>query len=113
MWLFTIARNKHVSWCRWATIDLRRFVAAEVDVGGPPQVVDELHDLDRALRALPAGHREVLLLVGVEGMDPSQAAQVLGLTPEATRQRLSRARAALTEALGEDRPTRVVRKEQR
>jgi len=48
---------------------------------------------------LPEAHREVLLLVGVEGLDGAQAADVLGIRPEAFRQRLSRARTALAEAL--------------
>jgi RNA polymerase sigma-70 factor, ECF subfamily len=42
----------------------------------------------------------VLLLVGVEGLAADQAAIVLGIRPDAVRQRLARARAALAEALG-------------
>ena len=45
-----------------------------------------------ALAGLPATYREVLLLVGVEGLSPSEAARVCGVSPEALRQRLSRAR---------------------
>jgi DNA-directed RNA polymerase specialized sigma24 family protein len=41
----------------------------------------------------------VLLLVGVEGLTPSEAAIVCGLTPEALRQLLARARAALALAI--------------
>ena len=60
-------------------------------------------DLERALASLPDIHREVLLLVGVEGLDVAQAAAVLSIRPDAARQRLARARAALAEALGEHR----------
>jgi RNA polymerase sigma-70 factor (ECF subfamily) len=103
-WLFTIARNKHRSWRRWAALDFTRYVfdAFETEkVSGPstPDMGDELVHLELALRSLPEAHREVLLLVGVEGLEGTQAADVLGIKPEAFRQRLSRARAALTEAL--------------
>jgi DNA-directed RNA polymerase specialized sigma24 family protein len=53
--------------------------------------------------------REVLLLVGVEGMSPSEAAVVCGVTPEAMRQRLKRARSLLAERLAESGPRPVVR----
>ncbi len=103
-WLFTIARNKFRSWRRWAALDFTRYVfdAFETEkVSGPgaPDTNDELVHLELALRGLSEGHREVLLLVGVEGLEGTQAADVLGIKPEAFRQRLARARAALTEAL--------------
>ena len=43
-----------------------------------------------------------MLLVGVAGLDHSDAADVCGLTPEALRQRLHRARQALSRALERD-----------
>lgn len=103
-WLFTIARNKHRSWRRWAALDFTRYVfdafdAESVSAPGAPDAGDELDALELALRGLPEAHREVLLLVGVEGLDEAQAADVLGIRPEAFRQRLSRARTALAEAL--------------
>jgi RNA polymerase sigma-70 factor (ECF subfamily) len=48
---------------------------------------------------LPLAQREILLLVAVEGFSPSQAAAILRLRPEAARQRLRRARAAIGAAL--------------
>jgi len=103
-WLFTIARNKHRSWRRWAALDFTRYVldafeTETVSGSGAPDTRDELVHLELALRGLPEAHREVLLLVGVEGLEGHQAAEVLGIKPEAFRQRLSRARAALTAAL--------------
>ena len=47
--------------------------------------------LEGALASLSVEAREVLLLVGVEGMTPSEAAVICGVTPEAMRQRLKRA----------------------
>ena len=54
-----------------------------------------------ALSELPALYREALLLVAIEGMRPAEAAMVCGITPEAMRQRLSRARAAIAKRLDE------------
>jgi DNA-directed RNA polymerase specialized sigma24 family protein len=52
------------------------------------------------------------LLVGVAGLDHSDAADVCGITPEALRQRLHRARATLANALdAETRPATPVLKE--
>jgi RNA polymerase sigma-70 factor (ECF subfamily) len=55
--------------------------------------------LERALASLPPASREVLLLVGVEGFEQEQAAAMLGITYDALRQRLARARAQLAERL--------------
>lgn len=75
--LFTIARNAFASHRCWALLDWSRLATfgAESSV-----VFDETPDvhqerahtvalLDEALRHLPIASREVLLLVGVEGMD--------------------------------------------
>jgi RNA polymerase sigma-70 factor (ECF subfamily) len=43
--------------------------------------------------------REALVLVGVEGLAPRDAAAVLGISDAALRQRLHRARATLREEL--------------
>ena len=111
-WLFTVARNLYYSYCR-----SRALSEAASDgliglwPGGRPRpspfeetAARELERrVERGLAALPAPYREALLLVGVEGLTPSEAAGVCGLTPEAFRQRLSRARAALDRELGEIR----------
>jgi DNA-directed RNA polymerase specialized sigma24 family protein len=44
---------------------------------------------------------QTALLVGLEGLTPTEAAVMCGISPEALRQRLSRARAALGERLRE------------
>ena len=58
--------------------------------------------VERALAVLPSTSREVLLLVGVAGLSHSDAADVCGVTPEALRQRLHRAREALATVLERD-----------
>ena len=103
-WIFTITRNRFLSARRRADpaalagdpAALERHAAAPAPTDDPA-----CRDLERALASLPEVHREILLLVGVEGLDAAQAAAVLSIRPDAARQRLARARAALAAALGE------------
>ncbi|MBX3208171.1 MAG: RNA polymerase sigma factor [Labilithrix sp.] len=107
--LFTIARNAFLSYRRWAMLDLSRLVTMGLDTLvaiSPDPTPDEEHEraraialLERALQALSVGSREVLLLVGVEGLEHDEVAAILGVSPEAMRQRLSRARAQLAEKM--------------
>lgn len=61
---------------------------------------DELRlDLVRALESLPAMYRDVILLRDMEQLTISEAAQRLGITREATKSRLLRARALVREYL--------------
>jgi RNA polymerase sigma-70 factor (ECF subfamily) len=114
-WLFTVARRLAVSHGRW-----RRFTSAALAVAGRVPAAnmaaapfDEtaarevMAQLENALLRLPPAHREVLLLIAVEGMDAEHAAAVIGIRPEALRQRLSRARALLTVELAEASPSIV------
>jgi RNA polymerase sigma-70 factor, ECF subfamily len=65
--------------------------------------------LEAALGEMPPIYREVLLLVGFEGLQPGDAAAVCGITPEALRQRLSRGRTLLSQRLKtEELPHEVV-----
>ena len=52
-------------------------------------------------------YREALLLVAFDDLRPAEAAVVCGITPEAMRQRVSRARAMLARKL-EERDARVL-----
>ena len=55
--------------------------------------------LARALASLPLAYREALLLVAIEGLRHSEAAEICGVTTEAMRQRVSRGRALLVRHL--------------
>jgi RNA polymerase sigma-70 factor (ECF subfamily) len=110
-WLFTVARNLHVSYVRSRLLEdsaTGGLTAVWPSGASPPSPFEataarELERrVERALASLPAASREVLLLVGVAGLDHSDAADVCGITPEALRQRLHRARALLTRALEAD-----------
>jgi RNA polymerase sigma-70 factor (ECF subfamily) len=107
-WLFRVARNLHVDWLRSRKLDAAR-TAELTAVNLPPAAGPDPFDafasgeagraLERALAALPAPLREILLLVGLEGMAPHEAARICGLTQEAARKRLQRARDALAVSL--------------
>jgi RNA polymerase sigma-70 factor (ECF subfamily) len=107
-WLFTVARNLFISYCR--SRQLEEYDAASLiglwPAGSPrPSPFEEAaareleRRIERALARLPARHREALLLVSVEGLSPAEAAAACALSPETFRQRLSRARAALDREL--------------
>jgi RNA polymerase sigma-70 factor (ECF subfamily) len=55
--------------------------------------------LEEALRTLSAPHREVLVLRDVEGLSAAEVAQVTGLSVDAVKSRLHRARSALRSRL--------------
>lgn len=120
-WLFTVARNLFLSHRRWRLLDADRVQEFfrihrdDRDEGCPFETIAatelERH-VEEALASLPLKYREVLLLVAVEGMTPSDAARICELKPEAMRKRLQRARELLTEGLkGLDRGLVVAFKE--
>ena len=109
-WLFTVARNLYVSYRRSRLLE----DAESADAAGlwsmsapSPSPLDlaEASQMERriaaALASLPAIYREALLLVAVEELRPSEAAAICGITAEAMRQRLSRARGLLERRLTE------------
>lgn len=105
-WLFTVARNLYRSHRRWALLDAGRLrelgLLRAANPPGPFEAAAESaarRELEAALAVLPLEQREVLLLCSVSGFEPTEAAGILGISPEATRQRLSRARAKIREQL--------------
>ncbi len=63
-------------------------------------VAEERLDVLRAVRALPRGQREALLLVEWLDLDVDEVAHLLGIAPASVRGRLHRARRALRERFG-------------
>ena len=105
-WLFTVARNLYISYCRNRALD--DALAAQIGLWPSPCSESPFEAtaasllerrVEAAIAELPPYFREALLLVGVEGLTPSEAAAICGVTPETMRQRLSRGRAALTAML--------------
>ena len=108
-WLYTIARSFCIKKRR------RRKFAPEVEVsleGDRPAAAAEVPDsapapdrlvedhevreaLERALASLGAPYREVLVLRDIEGLSAAEVAEVTGLSVQAVKSRLHRARAAV------------------
>jgi len=106
-WLFTVARNLFLSYCRSGARE--QAYTSDLMSLWPDQLARSPFDiastnefeqcLETVLGELPSRYREVLLLVGVEGLRPADAALVCGISGEALRQRLSRARLLLSQRL--------------
>lgn len=102
-WLFAILRNCHIG-------EIRREPCLDAlagTMGGAPSPIirrnqkagaaqSELRD---AYLGLSVEHREVLLLLAIEGLPHEEAVTILGVPLGAVRSRLSRARRALRQAL--------------
>jgi RNA polymerase sigma-70 factor (ECF subfamily) len=107
-WLFTVARNLHISYNRSRMLEdsaeatLIALWPFNLHRSSPFEAAaaSELERrIERALAELPTSLREALLLVGVAGLDHSDAADICGITPAALRQRLHRARETLSQVL--------------
>jgi RNA polymerase sigma-70 factor (ECF subfamily) len=59
-------------------------------------------DLERAFEALPAGYRSVLVLHDLQGYTHKDIGELLGVSPGTSKSQLSRARAWMRRALGQD-----------
>ena len=101
-WLFTIMHNLFVNQVRKASarsahvsIDDDDFDDADVAVPATQTTPLEVRDLDYALQRLPAGQREVVLLVGLEEMSYTDVAMALDIPIGTVMSRLSRGRERL------------------
>ncbi|GAB2973724.1 RNA polymerase sigma factor [Nocardioides montaniterrae] len=96
-WLFGIARhvlnNTHRSGRRRDRLGARlRTTLARDVVPDPATGVAAWDEVRRALLQLSPDDRELLMLVGWDGLTPTEAAYVLGIAPGTARMRLARAR---------------------
>jgi RNA polymerase sigma factor (sigma-70 family) len=103
-WLFTVARNLYATWCRNQSLHDERLsdltpswpaVARRETPFEATARTETERRLETALARVTSRDREVLLLVAIDELTPSDAAASLGLTPEALRKRLQRARERL------------------
>ncbi len=79
----------------------RRTATLEADPGDPAALLERFTDADiiKALRTLPEEIRWTLLLVDVEALDHSQAAEILGIPEGTVKSRAHRGRRMLRECL--------------
>ena len=109
-WLFTIMHNQNVNNVRRnirdsAAVDIER-VSATLPATADPTATRKMFELERALAQLPLERRQVILLVGLEGMSYEDTAGILSLPIGTVRSRLSRGRDALRKLLDmEERPS--------
>jgi len=97
-WLFTIARNCSMDALR------KRGTVAEHDARETRVTPDASTraELDAALAAVSAEHRDAFLLVEVFGLSYQEAADVLGVAVGTVKSRMFRARRALCAAIAVD-----------
>jgi RNA polymerase sigma-70 factor (ECF subfamily) len=104
-WLFTILHNQYVNHVRRSVREGSAVALNETEpslTSQPNQTKRlELRDLERALARLPEEQRQVLLLVGLEGMRYEEVATVMNVPVGTIRSRLSRGRDALRVLMGE------------
>lgn len=104
-WLLGVARrvlaNRRRGWAR--DEELRERIASEHAVRAPSASALPPSDgaVVRALSELSEGDRETLLLVAWEGLAPSQAARVLGVSRNTFSARMYRARKRFARALAD------------
>ena len=110
-WVFTILHNVFIS-------DMRRFAvrgydADPIDQDDPVDASAQganhagvMLDLERALAALPAEQRAVVLLVGLEDLGYRETAEVLGIPIGTVMSRLARGRTRLRHLMEGSLPAR-------
>ncbi|MBZ9936960.1 sigma-70 family RNA polymerase sigma factor [Mesorhizobium sp. BR1-1-16] len=104
-WLFTIMRNTFYTRIRLS----RREAPGAADCVSSQPVVKASQEwtlrgqeVQAAIDRLSPAHREVLLLIGMQGVSYEEAAEICGCAMGTVKSRLNRARATLLEMLGED-----------
>lgn len=97
-YLYRAIRNVALDWRRPPTVPLEDAPAEELALPGPELAAAERTIGFRAFRTLPERWQSVLWYLEIEGMEPAQAAPLLGLSPNATSALAVRAREGLKRA---------------
>ena len=104
-WLFTILRNIYYSSYRKRAREVQDTdgaYAAMLIMSGNQESHLDLEDFRKALARLPMEQREVLILVGANGLSYEEAATICQVEIGTIKSRLSRARSKLVEILSVD-----------
>lgn len=105
-WLFTMMHNQNVNNVRRdarhsATVDMGQ-IHETLFATTDPTASRKMFELERALGQVPLEQRQVILLVGLEGMSYEDTAGILDLPIGTVRSRLSRGRDTLRKLLDMD-----------
>jgi RNA polymerase sigma-70 factor (ECF subfamily) len=103
-WLFVILRNCHINEIRREqrtsySLDDTPTDEPSLTTPGNQEATVALAEIKRAYLSLSDEHREILLLIAIEGLQYEEAAAILEVPLGTVRSRLSRARQALRRAL--------------
>lgn len=104
-WMYRLAVNAALSYATRGQARAKRDLGEEALLALPaedaPATDPKLRArLERALVALPAGYRAVLVLHDVEGLQHEEIAQILGCRVGTSKSQLHKARAKMRELLG-------------
>jgi len=107
-WLFVILKNVFRNDKRRAQHDIAYRNKIEIDAPVVSKAEQHHHllltEVQEAFLLLSEDHREVLILIAVEGLRYEEAASVLGISVGTVKSRLSRARSALRALVDVDEP---------
>lgn len=111
-WLYAIARSFCIKKRRTSKFAPERIESLEAQAGQAEEIADARrspeddaagrqlqHALDAAIADLDPMYREVIVLRDVEGLSAPEVAEVMGLSVEAVKSRLHRARTAVRERI--------------
>jgi len=106
-WLFTILRNIYINQLRssarrpneYSYDEQQELMASTAPTQGQGLF---LRDLESALNMLPEQQREVIILIGVEGVNYKDASQIIGVPIGTVMSRLSRGRETLKNLMDGD-----------
>jgi RNA polymerase sigma-70 factor (ECF subfamily) len=108
-WLAGIARRKSISWVRARARSRVEFAGGREELSaaagpGPGEDAERAESRRRvrlAIRGLPPGYREAIVLRCLEDRSHAEICALLGISQAALDKRLTRAKAMLREALGD------------
>jgi RNA polymerase sigma factor (sigma-70 family) len=99
-WLYTVARNAFLGQWRGRKLETEAVnLELVADYSADVEARLMLGDVEQALARLRLEDRELLLLVGGEGLEPLTVSRLLGVEPATLRKRLARARQRLLQEL--------------
>ena len=104
-WLYTVARNAFLGQWRGRKHEVEAAnLELVADYSADAEARLMLGDVEQALSRLRLEDRELLLLVGGEGLEPLAVSKLLGVEPATLRKRLARARQRLLHELERAEP---------